>query len=122
MTNICKFIKNFKAIKNKDSDYIINSYRTLVDNLKVCVCIEPFIHDDLLIEKGNIYLIRKRPSGSCSIYELTGLWRDRGHDANILTFKALNNGLKGWNIPGGRKDCFKIISIKHLNSFLYWRN
>lgn len=121
-TNIKKFLKNYKLLKADNSEYVIYGKRLLVDDLKVCICIEPFIHDDLPIEKGNVYLIRERATGSCSIYELTGLWRNRGHDANILTFTALNNGLKGWNIPGGRKDYFKIINIKHLNSFLYWRN
>lgn len=121
-TNIKKFLKNYKLLKADNSEYVINGKRLLVDDLKVCICIEPFIHDDLQIEKGNVYLIRQRATGSCSIYELTGLWRNRGHDANILTFTALNNGLKGWNIPGGRKDCFKIISINHLNSFIYWRD
>lgn len=115
-------MKNLGIIKSKDSDYIRKGFKDLVDDLKVCICIEPFIHDDLQIEKGNVYLIRQRATGSCSIYELTGLWRNRGHDANILTFTALNNGLKGWNIPGGRKDCFKIISTNHLNSFIYWRD
>lgn len=122
MTNIAKFLKNLEIIKSKDSDYIRKGFKDLVDDLKICRCTEPFIHDNLQIEKGNVYLIRQRATGSCSIYELTGLWRNRGHDANILTFTALNNGLKGWNIPGGRKDCFKIISTNHLNSFIYWRD
>lgn len=122
MTNIAKFLKNLGIIKSKDSDYIRKGFKDLVDDLKICKCIESFYHDDLLIEKGNVYLIRQRATGSCSIYELTGLWKHKGHDANILTFTALNNGLKGWNIPGGRKDCFKIISTNHLNSFIYWRD
>lgn len=121
-TNIKKFLKNYKLLKADNSEYVIYGNRLLVDDLKVCICIEPFIHDGLQIEKGNVYLIRQRATGSCSIYELTGLWKHRGHDANILNFTALNNGLKGWNIPGGRKDCFKIISINHLNSFIYWRD
>lgn len=121
-TNIKKFLKNYKLLKADNSEYVIYGKRLLVDDLKVCICIEPFIHDDLPVEKGNVYLIRQRATGSCSIYELTGLWKHKGHDANILTFTALNNGLKGWNIPGGRKDCFKIISINHLNSFIYWRD
>lgn len=122
MTNIAKFFKNLGIIKSKDSDYIRKGFKDLVNSLKICKCIESFYHDDLLIEKGNVYLIRQRATGSCSIYELTGLWKHKGHDANILTFTALNNGLKGWNIPGGRKDCFKIISTNHLNSFIYWRD
>lgn len=122
MTNIAKFLKNLGIIKSKDSDYIRKGFKDLVNSLKICKCIESFYHDDLLIEKGNVYLIRQRATGSCSIYELTGLWKHKGHDANILTFTALNNGLKGWNIPGGRKDCFKIISTNHLNSFIYWRD
>lgn len=121
-TNIKKFLKNYKLLKADNSEYVINGKRLLVDDLKVCICIEPFIHDDLQIEKGNVYLIRQRATGSCSIYELIGLWKHKGHDANILTFTALNNGLKGWNIPGGRKDCFKIISTNYLNSFIYWRD
>ena len=120
LTNIYKFIKNFKAIKNKDSDYIINDYRNLVDGLKVCVCIEPFIHDDLQIEKG-IYLLREKSVGYV-VYEITGLWVNNGHKGGLLTDRAVRKGIKGWNIPGGRKDCFKIISINHLNSFIYWRD
>lgn len=120
MTNIYKFIKNFKVIKNKDSDYIINDYRYLVDGLKVCVCIEPFIHDDLLIEKG-IYLLREKSVGYV-VYEITGLWVNRGHKGGLLTDRAVRKGIKGWDIPSYQGSAFKEIKLDQLSTFLYWRN
>ena len=119
MTNIYKFIKNFKAIKNKDSDYIKYGFRNLVDGLKVCVCIEPFIHDDLLIEKGNIYLLRDKAVGYV-VYEITGLWVNKGHEGGLLTHRATREGLKGWNIPSYRGLAFKKINLNQLSNFLYW--
>lgn len=120
-TNIRKFLENYNLIMTDNSKYVIPSYRLFIDDLNLCVCIESFTHDYLRIEKGNVYLIRKRPSGTYSIYELTGLWGAKGHDADLLTYKALNNGIKGWNIPATREKNFKIINNKKLNSFLYWR-
>lgn len=121
MTNIYKFIKNFNAIKNKDSDYIRNGFRNLVDGLKVCVCIEPFIHDDLLIEKGNIYLLREKSVGYV-VYEITGLWVNKGHEGGLLTHKATREGIKGWNIPSLNGKDFKEINLSQFSTFLYWRN
>ena len=121
LTNIYKLIKNFKAIKNKDSDYIRNGFRNLVDGLKVCVCIEPFIHDDLLIEKGNIYLLREKSVGYV-VYEITGLWVNKGHEGGLLTHKATREGLRGWNIPSRNGRNFKEINLSQFSTFLYWRN
>lgn len=118
-TNIKKFLKNYKLLKADNSEYVIYGNRLLVDDLKVCICIEPFIHDDLQIEKGNVYLFRKRATGNYSIYELTGLWRTEGHQAHILTVKAVNDGIKGWNISSRYKDYFKIIGNSFLCPFLY---
>ncbi len=107
VTNIKKFLENYNLIMTGNSEYVISKNRLFID--------------DLRIEKGNVYLIRKIPSGAYSIYELTGLWVAGGHNANLLTYKALYNGIRGWNIPATRKKNFKIINNKKLNSFLYWR-
>ena len=121
-TNIKKFLENYKRIKKEDSDYVIYSKRVLVDDLKVCICTESFYHDDLLIEKGNVYLLRRKSTNFFSLFEITGLWKYHGHDANILTFKALGHGLKGWNITGSHLSCFKVINVKRLYPFLYWED
>lgn len=121
-TNLKRFIKNYKHIKEEDSDYVIYEKRVFVDDLKVCICTESFYHDDLLIEKGNVYLLRRKSSGSYAIYEITGLWKYQGHDANLLTYKANINGLKGWNIPPKYRGCFKVVKFNQLNSFLYWED
>lgn len=118
-TNIKKFIENYKLLKADNSEYVIYGNRLLVDDLKVCICIEPFIHDDLQIEKGNVYLFRKKSTGSCSIYELTGLWRTKGHQGQMLTTKAVTSGIRGWNIPSHYKDYFKITGTSYLCPFLY---
>lgn len=121
-TNIKKFLKNYKRLKEEDSDYVIYDKRVFVDDLKVCICIEPFYHDDLLIEKGNVYLLRRKSSNAYAIYEITGLWKYMGHDAGILTYKALNDVLKGWNIPGKYVKYLKVINIEQLHTFIYWED
>lgn len=118
-TNIKKFIENYKLLKADNSEYVVYENRLLVDDLKVCICIETFIHDDLQIEKGNVYLLRRKSSRGYAIYEITGLWKYQGHDANLLTYKAVNDGLKGWNIPSHYKDYFKITGHSLLYPFLY---
>lgn len=57
-----------------------------------------------------------------AIYEITGLWKYQGHDANLLTYKASINGLKGWNIPTKYRGCFKLVKFNQLTSFLYWED
>ena len=121
-TNIKKFIENYKLLKADNSEYVVYESRLLVDDLKVCICIETFIYDDLQIEKGNVYLLRRKSSRSYAIYEITGLWKYRGHDANLLTYKASINGLKGWNIPTKYRGCFKLVKFNQLTSFLYWED
>nr|DAW66528.1 MAG TPA: hypothetical protein [Caudoviricetes sp.] len=40
----------------------------------------------------------------------------------MLNDRALDNGIKGWNIPSDYRKCFKVININQLTSFLYWRD
>lgn len=37
----------------------------------------------------------------------------------ILTVEAVNNGIKGGNIPYHYRDYFKIIGLNHLYPFIY---
>lgn len=92
-----------------------------MDDLKICRCTESFYHDDLLIEKGNIYLLREKTVGYV-LFEITGLWTDKGHEGGLFTHKATVEGLKGWNIPSYQGLAFKEINLSHLYTFLYWRN
>lgn len=119
LTNIAKFLKNLRIIKSKDSDYIRKGFKDLVNSLKICKCIESFYHDDLLIEKGNIYLLRDK-AVDYVVYEITGLWVNRGHEGGLLTHRATIEGLKGWNIPSYRGLAFKEINLNQLSTFLYW--
>ena len=43
-----------------------------------------------------------------------------GHQAGLLNDRALENGIKGWNIPPKYRKCFKVINANQLTSFLYW--
>lgn len=119
-TNITKFLKNYKLIMADKSGYVHSAYWETRKILKICYCIESFTYEDLKIEKGNAYLIRKKPHGY-AIYELTGLWIFLGHEAGLLSDKALGKGIKGWNIPSKYRKCFKVVKDSQLNSFLYWR-
>lgn len=121
LTNIVKFFKNIEIIKNKDSDYIKTDYKDLVDCLKVCKCTESFYHDDLLIEKGNIYLLIEKTVGYV-VYEITGLWVNKGHEGGLLTGRAVRKGIKGWNIPSYQGSAFREIKLSQLSTFLYWRD
>lgn len=118
-TDLKLFIKNYKTMCKYGNDYI-NSfyYNNFKEKVKICKCVIPFTHDDLLIEKDNIYLLREKEVG-CVLYELTGLWKSRGHYGGILTIEAVNNGVKGWNIPSSYKYCFKIINLGYLYPFIY---
>ena len=120
-TNIKKFLENYKLLKADNSNYVIYGKRVFVDDLKVCICTRSFVHDDLQIEKDNVYLLRRKSSTRYAIYEITGLWKYMGHDAGILTYKALNDGLKGWNIPRKYIEYLKVIKIEQLHTFIYWR-
>ena len=101
------------------NDYIKSSYHNnFKENVKICKCIVPLSHDDLQIEKDNIYLLRKKEFGYV-LYELTGLWRPKGHQGNMLTIKAVNKGIRGWNIPSHYKDYFKITGPNLIYTFLY---
>lgn len=117
-TNIKKFLENYKLIIADRSEYVHFEYCKIAKTLEICYCIESFMWDDLLIERGNTYLIRKKTRGY-AIYELTGLWKHRGHQGHILTVKAVNDGIKGWNISSHCKDYFKIIGDSLLYPFLY---
>lgn len=118
-TDLKLFKKNYKTMRKYGNDYIRSScYYDFKENAKICKCIVPFTYDDLLIEKDNIYLLKKKEFGY-NLYELTGLWRHRGHQGHILTVKAVNDGIKGWNISSHCKDYFKIIGDSLLYSFLY---
>lgn len=118
-TDLKLFMKNYKTMHEYGNDYIKHScYNDFKENAKICKCIVPFIHDDLLIEKNNIYLLKKKEFGY-NLYELTGLWRPRGHQGHILTVKAVNDGIRGWNIPSHYKDYFKITGHSLLYPFLY---
>lgn len=120
-TDIKKFLENYKLIMADKSEYVQFEYSRIKKNLEICVCTESFIHDDLLIKKGNTYLIRKKPHGY-SIYELTGIWVLMGHQAGLLNDRALENGIKGWNIPSKYRGCFKVINPNRVTSFLYWED
>lgn len=120
-TNIKKFLENYKLIMADRSDYVHFEYWGTRKTLEICVCIESFMWDELLIEKGNTYLIRIKHHGY-AIYELTGLWVFLGHEAGLLNNRALENGIKGWNIPPKYRKCFKVININQLTPFLYWRD
>lgn len=103
------------------SEYVYFEYWGIRKTLEICVCTESFTYDDLLIKKGNTYLIRKKPNGY-AIYELTGLWVYIGHEAGLLNDRALENGIKGWNIPSKYRRCFKVGNTNLLSSFLYWED
>lgn len=120
-TNIKKFLENYKLIIADRSEYVHFEYCKTAKTLEICYCIESFTWDDLLIEKGNTYLIRKKPHGY-AIYELTGLWVFIGHQAGLLNERALENGIKGWNIPQKYRKCFKVVKPNHLKHFLYWED
>lgn len=117
-TNIKKFLENYKLIMADRSEYVYFEYWRIRKTLEICICTESFTYDDLLIKKGNTYLIRKKLHGY-SIYELTGLWVFAGHKAGLLNDRALENGIKGWNIPSRYKDYFKITRDIYLYPFLY---
>lgn len=117
-TNIKKFLENYKLIMAYRSEYVQFEYWGIRKTLEICVCTESFTYDDLFIKKGNTYLLRKKYHGY-SIYELTGLWVSMGHQAGLLNDRALENGIKGWNISSHYKDYFKIIGDSLLYSFLY---
>ena len=121
-TNISEFMKYHRLIMNGDTRYINEINKQLVKDLKICKCIESFIYDELLIKEGNIYLFRIKNSNFLCIYELTGLWKTHGHEGNILTYKAVSEGLKGWNVPNKYLTCLKEVNLCRLNSFLYWRD
>lgn len=120
-TNIKKFLENYKLIMADRSDYVYFEYWRIRKTLEICICTESFTYDDLLIKKGNTYLIRKKLHGY-SIYELTGLWVFAGHKAGLLNDRALENGIKGWNIPPKYRRCFKVVKHNQLNQFLYWED
>ena len=117
-TNIKKFLENYKLIMAYRSEYVQFEYWGIRKTLEICVCTESFTYDDLFIKKGNTYLLRKKYHGY-SIYELTGLWVSMGHQAGLLNDRALENGIKGWNILSHYKDYFKIIGNSSLFPFLY---
>jgi len=119
-TDLRLFMKNYKTMCKYGSNYISSFYyNNFKEKVKICKCVIPFTHDDLLIEKDNIYLLREKKVG-CVLYELTGLWESRGHHGYILTVEAVNNGIRGWNIPYHYRDYFKIIGLNHLCPFIYW--
>ena len=120
-TNIKKFLENYKLIMAYRSEYVQFEYWGIRKTLEICVCTKSFTWDDLLIEKGNTYLLRKKYHGY-SIYELTGLWVSMGHQAGLLNDRALENGIKGWNIPPKYRRCFKVVKPNQLTSFLYWED
>ena len=118
-TNLKLFKKNYKTMCEYGNDYIKSSYYSYFkENAKICKCVIPFIHDDLLIEKDNIYLLRKKEVGYV-LYELTGIWVPKGHQGQMLTTKAVTSGIRGWNIPSRYKDYFKITGKSYLCPFLY---
>jgi len=117
-TNIKKFLENYKLIMADKSEYVQFEYCKTAKTLEICICTESFTYDDLLIKKGNTYLIRIKNHGY-AIYELTGLWVSMGHQAGLLTNRALENGIKGWNIPPKYRGCFKVINPNQITSFLY---
>ncbi len=119
VTDFKLFMKNYKTMCKYGNDYISSSwYNRFEETTKICKCVIPFIHDDLLIEKDNIYLLRKNEVGYV-LYELTGLWEHNGHQGDMLTVEAINNGMKGWNIPDYYRDYFKIIGLNLLCPFIY---
>ena len=94
-TDLKLFMKNYKIMCGYGNDYIRSSYyNNFKEKVKICECIVPFSHDDLQIEKDNIYLLREKAIGYV-LYELTGLWKPRGHQGNMLTVKAVNDGIRG---------------------------
>lgn len=118
-TNLNLFRKSYKTMCEDGNDYVKSSYQSnFREHVKMCKCVIPFEHDDLWIEKDNIYLLRKKEFGYV-LYELTGLWGHKGHQGQILTVKAVNTGIRGWNIPSRYKDYFKIIKPSNLYPFLY---
>lgn len=120
-TNIKKFLENYKLIMAYRSEYVQFEYWGIRKTLEICVCTESFTYDDLFIKKGNTYLLRKKYHGYY-IYELTGLWVSMGHQAGLLNDRALENGIKGWNIPPKYRGCFKVVKPNQLTSFLYWED
>lgn len=117
-TNIKKFLENYKLIMADRSEYVHFEYCKIAKTLEICYCIESFTWDDLLIEKGNTYLIRIKPHGY-AIYELTGIWRDSGHSGGFLSAEAQKNGIKGWNIYSKFRDNFKEFDLSTTYGFLY---
>ena len=118
-TNLKLFMKNYKTMCKYGNDYInSNWYKYFKENTKICKCVIPFYHDNLLIEKDNIYLLREKEVGYV-LYELTGIWIPKGHQGQMLTTKAVTSGIRGWNIPSCYKDYFKITRDIYLYPFLY---
>lgn len=116
-TDLKLFKKNYKTMRKYGNDYIRSScYYDFKENAKICKCIVPFTYDDLLIEKDNIYLLKKKEFGY-NLFELTGLWKNQGHDGGILSWSALDKGLKGWNVNKDYLDNFKETTINFTHKF-----
>lgn len=113
VTNLSLFSKNYKELLKPKSILVDSYYKDNLRYLKVVKCIKEFKFDQAQFVEGNYYLMIKRIS-KFTLYEITGLWENFGHSGNLLTFKALDEGLKGWHVD---KRYFK--NLQEVPNFFY---
>lgn len=122
MTDIKLFLKNYRLLKSRNPEYILESYSYKADILKTVKCVVPFEYDGLWFEKDNIYACY---ISSCSfdLFELTGSWVTKGHNGDLFTNKAITKGIKGWHLRNYHQEFFEDFNKfnkKNLSSFLYF--
>lgn len=122
MTDIKLFLKNYRLLKSRNPEYILESYSYKADILKTVKCVVPFEYDGLWFEKDNIYACY---ISSCSfdLFELTGSWVTKGHNGDLFTNKAITKGIKGWHLRNYHQEFFEDFNKfnkENLSSFLYF--
>ena len=120
VTNIELFRKNYYELMKPKSEFVSLGCGYKRSRLKIVQCVEEFRYDELSFTQGNTYLLHIRETG-ITVFELTGLWKNKGHDGGILSWSALDKGLKGWNVNKDYLDNFKEITINFTHKFL-WRS
>ena len=119
MTNSKLFLRNYKLLKNGDTNYILKSNLYKVDELKIVKCDQTFEYDGLLFKKGSIYAGLIDDEISFDIFELTGSWVTKGHNGSLLTSDAMREGMKGWHLRRFHEVYFSDLNKNFLNEFLY---
>ena len=119
MTNSRLFLRNYKLLKNGDTNYILKSNLYKVDKLKIVKCNQTFEYDGLLFKKDSIYAGLIDDEISFDIFELTGSWVTKGHNGSLLTSDAMKEGIKGWHLRRFHEVYFSDLNENFLNEFLY---